>query len=95
LAQLRTMKVPALHKLRDQVNEEIAARRQGIERQLAALDGRFVGNGRGTARKGSKAPPKYRDKEGNTWSGRGLMAGWLKRAIKGGAKAEDFLIKKK
>jgi len=35
-------------------------------------------------------PPKYRDKKGNTWSGRGAMAGWLRDAIKAGAKAERF-----
>ena len=47
------------------------------------------GKGKG---KGSVAV-KYRDKAGNTWTGRGRMPRWLTAATKGGkAKKEDFLI---
>lgn len=36
---------------------------------------------------------KYRDPEtGETWSGRGRMAGWLARRIEAGARLEDFLV---
>jgi DNA-binding protein H-NS len=96
LAQLRTMKVPALLKLRDQVDAEIAGRRKGLERQLASL------RGGGPAKISFKTPkhaltgrtvaPKYRDTSGNTWSGRGLPPKWMTAAIKGGAKRDDFLI---
>lgn len=38
--------------------------------------------------------PKYRDPEtGETWAGRRLMAGWLRRRIEAGARIEDFRIR--
>jgi DNA-binding protein H-NS len=44
---------------------------------------------------GKKAEPKYRDpKTGETWSGRGRPAGWLKAYMDAGKRKEDFLIKK-
>jgi DNA-binding protein H-NS len=44
---------------------------------------------------GKKAEPKYRDpKTGETWTGRGRPAGWLKAYLDAGKKKEDFLIKK-
>jgi DNA-binding protein H-NS len=46
-------------------------------------------------RRGShgKVAVKYRDKAGNTWTGRGRMPRWLTAATKGGkAKKEDFLV---
>ena len=44
-------------------------------------------------RKGSKVPVKFRDPDsGNAWSGRGLQPKWLKAAIGGGAKLEDFHV---
>lgn len=42
--------------------------------------------------KGSKVPVKYRDREGHTWTGRGLQPVWLREAIKAGAKLEDFTV---
>lgn len=46
-----------------------------------------------SASTGTKVAAKYRDPEsGSTWSGRGLQPKWLKSAIEGGKKAEDFLI---
>ncbi|MBB3280373.1 histone family protein nucleoid-structuring protein H-NS [Roseateles chitinivorans] len=46
----------------------------------------------GTA-KSSKVAAKYRNQAtGETWSGRGLQPKWLKAAISGGAKLEDFVI---
>ncbi|OWQ93247.1 histone family protein nucleoid-structuring protein H-NS [Roseateles aquatilis] len=45
------------------------------------------------ATKASKVAAKYRNKAtGETWSGRGLQPKWLKAAISGGAKLEDFVI---
>jgi DNA-binding protein H-NS len=41
----------------------------------------------------SSVAPKYRNRAtGETWSGRGLQPKWLKAAITGGAKLEDFKI---
>ena len=42
---------------------------------------------------GSKVAAKYRDPgTGTTWSGRGLKPKWLRAAIEGGRKIEDFAI---
>jgi DNA-binding protein H-NS len=52
------------------------------------------GRGRGGSLKGKKVPPKYRDRSGNTWAGRGAKPRWLVAAIKEGKKLEDFAIEK-
>lgn len=55
----------------------------------------------GTARTGGtsaprstgKVAPKFRNAAtGETWTGRGLQPKWLKSALEGGAKLEDFAI---
>jgi DNA-binding protein H-NS len=61
---------------------ERSALKQKLE--TIAKDGR---RGKGTV------AVKYRDKAGNTWTGRGRMPRWLVAATKGGkAKKEDFLV---
>ncbi|PTT91016.1 histone family protein nucleoid-structuring protein H-NS [Pelomonas sp. HMWF004] len=41
----------------------------------------------------SKVAAKYRNQAtGETWSGRGLQPKWLKAAVAGGAKIEDFAV---
>ena len=50
------------------------------------------GNG-ATVGTGYKAKVKYRDPETNeTWSGRGLMASWLKRKQDAGEDIDDYLV---
>jgi hypothetical protein len=39
-------------------------------------------------------PVKYRDKQGNTWAGRGAQPVWLREKLKAGAKLEDFAVQK-
>ena len=52
----------------------------------------FGKGGRGG--RGGKIAPKYRDKDGNTWTGRGRPPRWLSAALKQrGVKKDDFLIK--
>lgn len=48
----------------------------------------------GKAANGKRAavPIKYRDKNGNTWTGRGIKPKWLQKAIADGAKLEQFLL---
>lgn len=46
----------------------------------------------GAARSGGKVAAKYRDKAGNSWSGRGLKPKWLTAALANGAKISDFAV---
>jgi DNA-binding protein H-NS len=41
---------------------------------------------------GVKVAPKYRDGDGNTWTGRGKMPTWLAQAVANGRTVESFLI---
>jgi DNA-binding protein H-NS len=52
------------------------------------------GKRKGKSLKGRKVAPKYRDKAGNQWAGRGAQPVWLREVIGKGAKPEDFLISK-
>ncbi len=42
--------------------------------------------------KGVKIAAKYKDPDGNTWSGRGSQPRWLRAAIESGKKLEDFAV---
>jgi DNA-binding protein H-NS len=65
-----------------------------LQAQLAQIGGDGT-SGKSRSVKGTKVAPKYRHpKTGETWSGRGGVAGWLAREIKSGKKREDFLIAK-
>jgi len=62
---------------------------------LADLKQAFaMGKGRGKRGPlaGQKVAPKYRDDEGNTWSGRGRPPLWLVAAEKAGKRRESFLV---
>ena len=64
-------------------------------RRLEVLSCRDARVGDAEARlKGRKVPPKYRDRAGNTWAGRGAKPRWLVAAIKEGKKLEDFAVEK-
>jgi hypothetical protein len=39
-------------------------------------------------------PPKYRDKDGNSWAGRGAQPVWLREKLKAGAELDDFAVQK-
>jgi len=56
-----------------------------------------MGKGRGKrgARAGRTVAPKYRDENGNTWTGRGRPPLWLVAAEKSGKKRDTFLISAK
>ena len=97
---LTKMSLDALVQLRDDVAEAISNQAEALRAQLASLTGNTPRRGRSKAapRKsklaGRKVAPKYRDKSGNTWSGRGAQPRWMTAAIKGGAKRENFSIAK-
>jgi DNA-binding protein H-NS len=50
------------------------------------------GRGKRGPRAGQTVAPKYRDDDGNTWTGRGRPPLWLVAAEKSGKKRESFLI---
>jgi DNA-binding protein H-NS len=101
------MTVDALITARETIDKllkkRVPAARKELEQRLSALHGYFgadsgtankaSGDGRSRSKlKGRKVPPKYRSKQGETWSGRGMMPRWLTAAIKGGAERDDFAI---
>jgi H-NS histone family len=93
---LGSMSVEELLKLRDDVGKVLSQKAVHLEQQLSRLGGE-VGSGRrgrGSAMKDRKVPIKYRDKEGNTWAGRGVQPVWLREKLKAGAKLEDFAVQK-
>lgn len=49
---------------------------------------------RGAALVGRKIPPKYRDDQGNSWSGRGSPPRWIRDALATGRSLEDYRVDK-
>jgi DNA-binding protein H-NS len=93
---LGSMSVETLLKLRDDVGKVLSQKAVQLEEQLSKL-GDEAGSGRRGHRsslKGQKVPVKYRDKQGNTWAGRGAQPVWLREKLKAGAKLEDFAVQK-
>jgi DNA-binding protein H-NS len=89
-----SMSVDALLKLRNDIGKVLSQRAKQLRDQLSMLGGE-VARGRRRRRggmKGGKVPIKYRDKEGNTWAGRGAQPVWLREKLKAGAKLEDFAV---
>ena len=93
--KLGSMSVEQLLQLRDDVGKELNRKTVVLRSQLARLGGEIApGRGRGSSLKGRKVLPKYRDRSGNTWAGRGAKPRWLVAAIKEGKKLEDFAVEK-
>jgi DNA-binding protein H-NS len=92
-ANIKNLSIPQLLAMRVDIDKQLQSRRAELQAQLAEI-GESNG-GKAKSVKGSKVAPKYRHpKTGETWSGRGGVAGWLAREIKSGKKREDFLIAK-
>ena len=92
---LGAMSVEQLLQLRDDIGKELNRKSTELRSQLARLGGEIASSrGRGGSLKGKKVPPKYRDRAGNTWAGRGAKPRWLVAAIKEGKKLEDFAIER-
>ena len=100
-ANLKSMSVEKLSKLKDQVDAVLATKvaheRRTLQAQLGKLS-RYGGGGMGAkgmrgGPRGSVAP-KYRnpDNPAETWAGRGLKPRWLAAALKSGKKLEHFAI---
>ena len=95
-SNLASMSVDALLELRDDIGKVLSQKAVRLEAQLSRLGGEAGSGrrGRGSAMKGRKVPAKYRDKDGNTWAGRGAQPVWLREKLKAGAKLEDFAVQK-
>jgi DNA-binding protein H-NS len=89
---LSSMSVDALLKLQAEIDKTLSSRAAQLRTELSKLSGHS--NKAAHPLKGRKAPVKYRDRQGNTWAGRGAKPLWLVAAIKKGKKVEDFLIDK-
>jgi DNA-binding protein H-NS len=94
IQSLGSMSVEELLKLRDDVGKVLSQKTVELEEQLSMLgsEGATGRRGRRSAMKGRKVAVKYRDKEGNTWAGRGAQPVWLREKLKTGAKLEDFAV---
>ena len=93
-ANLGSMSVEALLELRDEIGKVLSQRAVQLQSQLSRLGGEIGNRGGRSSLKGTKVPAKYRDKEGNTWAGRGAQPVWLREKLKAGAKLEDFSVQK-
>jgi len=91
---LATMSLDALVKLRDDVTAMLGKQAEAIEEQLSRLTDRGTSERapKSNKLKGRRVAVKYRDKNGNTWSGRGAQPRWMTAAIKAGARRDDFLV---
>jgi DNA-binding protein H-NS len=95
------MDIEALLALRSRVDAALGQHQRTLQKQLqrmgapdGGIDDRSNRNSR-SALKGRKVKAKYRHpKTGETYAGRGAMAGWLKAELKAGKKLEDFLVDK-
>jgi len=92
---IKNLSVSQLLAMRADIDKLLQSKKSELQAQLAQIggDGRTVR--KAGSIKGTKVAPKYRHpKTGETWSGRGGVAGWLAQEIKSGKKREDFLIAK-
>lgn len=93
-ANIKNLSVPELLAMRVDIDKQLETKKAELQAQLAQIGGNGIGKQSRSA-KGTKVAPKYQHpKTGETWSGRGGVAGWLAREIKNGKKREDFLIAK-
>ena len=97
---LSHLSIEALTKLRDDVAAALSRKAEVLQKELVAIGSGYAEVGRiamygrrgRSALKGRKVAVKYRDKSGNTWTGRGAQPRWMTAAIKAGAKRDDFLV---
>jgi DNA-binding protein H-NS len=87
-AQIEKAKAEKQNQERATVRQKLVAIAKEAGFDIHDLFGKVRGGGRGSV------AVKYRDSNGNTWTGRGRMPRWLTAALRGGkAKRDDFLVK--
>lgn len=98
--RLETLK-SKIEQLQAEVEKLERTNEKGIKAVLNAMrkhgvsleDLQAHGGKRTNSLKGTKAPVRYRDKDGNEWSGRGRTPLWLVAHEKVGKKRESFEVK--
>ena len=91
---LSAMSVDALLKLQKDIAATLSRRANELRAELSKLGGHNTKAGGGSSLKGRKVAIKYRDRQGNTWAGRGVQPRWLRERLKAGAKLEQFAVNK-
>jgi len=95
LAQKAALEQKIIEAQRAQKAQAIAQIRQLMSEYgltLADIGARAATSAR-KAGHGGKIAPKFRHPQtGETWSGRGLQPNWLKTALAGGARLDDFKL---
>jgi DNA-binding protein H-NS len=91
---LSTMSVDSLLKLQKDIANTLSRRANQLRDELSKLSGHNTKTAGGSSLKGRKVAIKYRDRQGNTWAGRGATPRWLREKLKGGAKLEQFAVEK-
>jgi DNA-binding protein H-NS len=91
---LSSMSIDALLKLRADIEKTLSSRAAQLRNELSKLSGHSKSPLGSHPLKGRKAPVKYRDRQGNTWAGRGAQPKWLRAKLKAGAKLRDFEVKR-
>lgn len=89
--------------LEKQLNEARKADRAGVISQIKQLmadhgltpddlGGKAGKEKKTSANAGKTVAPKYKDNQGNTWTGRGLQPKWIKALIASGKTLDDLKI---
>ena len=98
-ANLASMSVDALLKLRDDIGAALNRRADALKKELRLLGKDYAEVGRiavyGKNKAKGKVAAKYRHPQtGDTWAGRGAQPRWLAAELKAGKTRDDFLIAK-
>ncbi len=106
--QIATLQAEAEKLRQAEISDVVARIREAIDHYgLTAADLGFAGPAAKKTRVKAAAPAKkgkakgkaaaavvkFRDEAGHTWGGRGKRPQWLRDALAGGKKLEDFLVK--
>src|SRR5262249_3345883 len=92
---LASMSVDDLLKLQKDIANTLSRRANQLRDELSKLTDHHKKSGSGSPLAGRKVPVKYRDRQGNTWAGRGATPRWLREKLKAGARLEQFSVEKR
>ena len=95
MSQFADLTYTELKSARDEINASIKELERAaivqLEQQAHQFGFQLVKPGQQKI-KSTRAAIKYRDDDGNTWSGRGKHPGWLTEKLDAGHQLEEFLV---